>query len=80
MSARDICQAADVAICGGIAAIFAIFRSFSPLVEGVSIDEAYLDVTENYLNTPSATLVAMAIRKRIYDERGLDGVCRGKLQ
>ena len=52
-------------------AIFAIFRSFSPLVEGVSIDEAYLDVTENYLNTPSATLVAMAIRKRIYDERGL---------
>lgn len=53
------------------AAIFEIFRRFTPLVEGVSIDEAYLDVTENSLNTPSATLVAVAIRQAIYKERNL---------
>ncbi len=52
-------------------AILEIFRRYTPTVEQASIDEAYLDVTENYLGNPSATLIAMAIRRAIFEERGL---------
>jgi DNA polymerase-4 len=41
------------------------------LVEPLSLDEAYLDVTENKKGIPSATLIAQEIRKRIFDEVGL---------
>lgn len=44
-----------------------IFFHYSDLVEPLSLDEAYLDVTENKKNCPSATLLAKAILKEIYD-------------
>lgn len=48
-----------------------IFYDYTDLVEPLSLDEAYLDVTKNKKNFPSATLLAEEIRKRIYDEVGL---------
>jgi DNA polymerase-4 len=48
-----------------------IFLEYTDLVEPLSLDEAYLDVTENKKNNPSASLIALEIRKRIYDEVGL---------
>jgi aspartyl-tRNA synthetase len=44
---------------------------YTDLVEPLSLDEAYLDVTENKKGNPSATLIAQEIRKRIFDEVGL---------
>ena len=49
----------------------AIFYEYTDLVEPLSLDEAYLDVTQNKKGNPSATLIAQEIRKRIYDEVGL---------
>ena len=51
--------------------IKAIFYEYTDLVEPLSLDEAYLDVTQNKKGNPSATLIAQEIRKRIYDEIGL---------
>ncbi len=51
--------------------IRAIFREYTDLVEPLSLDEAYLDVTENKKGMPSATLIARDIRQRIYDQTGL---------
>ena len=48
-----------------------IFLDYTDLVEPLSLDEAYLDVTENKKNNPSASLIAQEIRKRIFDEVGL---------
>lgn len=48
-----------------------IFHEFTDLVEPLSLDEAYLDVTENKKGNPSATLIAQEIRKRIFEETGL---------
>ncbi len=48
-----------------------IFFDYTDLVEPLSLDEAYLDVTNNKKQNPSATLLAQEIRKRIYDEVGL---------
>ncbi len=48
-----------------------IFYEFTDLVEPLSLDEAYLDVTQNKKGNPSATLLAQEIRKRIFDETGL---------
>ncbi|HKV42192.1 MAG TPA: DNA polymerase IV [Blastocatellia bacterium] len=45
-----------------------IFRRHTDLIEPVSLDEAYLDVTENKLNLPTATRVARAIREQIRGE------------
>jgi DNA polymerase-4 len=42
-----------------------IFLAFTDLVEPLSLDEAYLDVTENKYRVRSATLIAQEIRKRI---------------
>ena len=41
------------------------------MVEPLSLDEAYLDVTENKKGNPSASLIAEEIRARIYKEVGL---------
>jgi len=48
-----------------------IFLDYTNLVEPLSLDEAYLDVTENKKGNPSATLLAKEIRERIYKEVGL---------
>ena len=48
-----------------------IFYDYTDLVEPLSLDEAYLDVTVNKKGNPSATLIASEIRKRIFDEVGL---------
>lgn len=53
------------------AQIRAIFLSWTHLVQPLSLDEAYLDVTENLHGEPSATRVAEAIRAAIYAETGL---------
>lgn len=45
-----------------------IFYDYTNLVESLSLDEAYLDVTENKKGNPSASLIAQEIRKRIWDE------------
>ncbi len=49
----------------------AIFHDYTDLVEPLSLDEAYLDVTENKKGNPSATLIAEEIRTRIQNEIGL---------
>ncbi len=52
-------------------AVFAIFREATPLVEPLSLDEAYLDVTENAWNEPLATTVARRVKDRIRADTGL---------
>jgi DNA polymerase-4 len=51
--------------------IFAIYREITPLVQAVSIDEAYLDVSEHLGPWGSATAVAREIRRRVREERRL---------
>src|SRR5262249_822832 len=51
--------------------VMAILRDCTPLVEPLSLDEAYLDVTENNWGEPLATEVAKRIKRRILDEVGL---------
>jgi DNA polymerase-4 len=51
--------------------IFRIYRELTPLVQAVSIDEAYLDVTDHLGAWGSATAVAREIRRRVREERGL---------
>ncbi len=51
--------------------VMAILRSVTPLVEPLSLDEAYLDVTENSLKQPLAMEVAKYLKARIRDETGL---------
>lgn len=48
-----------------------IFREYTDLVEPLSLDEAFLDVTVNHKNNPSATLIAKEIRKQIFETTGL---------
>ena len=48
-----------------------IFHDYTDLVEPLSLDEAYLDVTSNHFDYPSATIIAYDIRRRIYEETGL---------
>lgn len=49
-----------------------IFHEYTDLVEPLSLDEAYLDVTDNKKGNPSGTLIAMEIRKKIKDKTGLN--------
>ena len=51
--------------------IRAVFYEYTDLVEPLSLDEAYLDVTENKKGNPSANEIAREIRARIYEETGL---------
>src|SRR5438309_4139709 len=48
-----------------------IFRPYTDLIEPLSLDEAYLDVTENKTGLPTATLVARTIREQIRGELNL---------
>lgn len=52
-------------------AIHDIFQSFTEIIEPLSLDEAYLDVSEAEACGGSATLIAKAIRKQIWKERRL---------
>ncbi len=52
--------------------IRAIFNEYTNLVEPLSLDEAYLDVTDNKKGNPSASLIAKEIRQRIKDELNLN--------
>ena len=51
--------------------IFNIYREVTPLVEPLSLDEAYLDVTENSWNESLATTVAKRLKARIREETRL---------
>ena len=51
--------------------VFELFRAVTPAVEPLSLDEAYLDVTENAWGEPLATTVAKRLKARIRDETGL---------
>src|SRR5438128_9072930 len=52
-------------------AVFAIFREVTPLVEPLSLDEAYLDVTENAWAEPFGMTVARRLKDRIRADTGL---------
>jgi Nucleotidyltransferase/DNA polymerase involved in DNA repair len=51
--------------------IHQIFQTYTKVIEPLSLDEAYLDVTENLQQIPSATEVAMRIREDIFQTTGL---------
>ena len=51
--------------------IHAILKGYTPLVEPLSLDEAYLDVTDHLKGIPTAWETAKTIRAGIYDEIGL---------
>lgn len=64
------------------AQVFAVFREFTPLVEGLSLDEAYLDVTGSRLLKGDAVKIAADIKRRILEDTGLTasvGVAANKL-
>ena len=52
-------------------AIFDIYREYTPLVQTLSLDEAYLDVSEHLGAFGSATAIAEDIRRRVRKERRL---------
>jgi DNA polymerase IV len=51
--------------------IFAIYRGVTPLVEPLSLDEAYLDVTENAWNEPLGMAVARRLKTEVFEATGL---------
>jgi len=64
------------------AEIFTIFREFTPLIEGLSLDEAFLDVTASLSLFGSAADIARAIKNRVHDVTALTasvGVAENKL-
>ena len=70
----DVCRAVSQQIR-------TIFADYTSLIEPVSLDEAYLDVTENRRGISTATATAAEMRARILDETGLTasaGICPTK--
>ena len=62
--------------------IFGVFGHFTPLVEGLSLDEAFLDVTASVTLFGTPVDIATAIKKKIHDETSLTasvGVAVNKL-
>ncbi|MFY9316738.1 MAG: DNA polymerase IV, partial [Burkholderiales bacterium] len=53
------------------ARVMAILRGCTPLVEPLSLDEAYLDVTENSWGEPLASVIAGKLKDRIREDTGL---------
>jgi DNA polymerase-4 len=51
--------------------IRSVFYEYTDLVEPLSLDEAYLDVTQNKVGMPSATVIASWIRQKIKEKTGL---------
>jgi DNA polymerase-4 len=52
-------------------AIFAIYRDYTPIIQTLSLDEAFLDVSEHLGEHGSATAIAIDIRRRVREERRL---------
>jgi DNA polymerase-4 len=50
--------------------VFDIFHEYTDIVQGLSLDEGYLDVTDCKLFNNSATLIAQDIRKKIFERTG----------
>jgi DNA polymerase IV len=64
------------------AQVFGVFREITPLVQGLSLDEAFLDVTASQEALGSATAIARLIKQRIRERTGLTasvGVAPNKL-
>ena len=62
--------------------IFDIYRDYTPLIQPLSLDEAFLDVSEHLGDFSSATAVAEDVRRRVREERRLTvsvGVAPNKL-
>jgi DNA polymerase-4 len=53
------------------AAVFEIFRSITPLVEGISLDEAFLDVTGAHRLLGDGPAIAAELRARVWDDQQL---------
>ncbi len=75
------CGAAHVGLRGGESALFAVFDDPSPLVEGLSIDEAFLDVRgmERIAGTPVE--IATRLRREVRERVGIPvtvGIARTK--
>src|SRR5262245_56590780 len=51
--------------------VFAVFHEFTPVVEGLSLDEAFLDITASLKLKGSAENIAVAIKRRIVETTGL---------
>ena len=62
--------------------VFDVFRSFSPMVEGLSLDEAFIDVTDSLRLFGSGERIAVAIKDQVFETTGLRasvGVADNKL-
>jgi DNA polymerase-4 len=62
--------------------VFEIFHEYTPLVQGLSLDEAFLDVTESQAALGNAEAIAVAIKKKIVARTGVTasvGVAPNKL-
>ena len=62
--------------------VFSIFREFTPMVEGLSLDEAFLDVTKSLQLFGNEVVIAREIKKRVKERTGLTasvGVAPNKL-
>ena len=75
--ARRLCPAATVIAPDSTrftavsAAVMEIFRTVTPLVEVVSLDEAFLDVSGSARRIGPPSLVAEHLRARVFDEQGI---------
>ena len=62
--------------------VFEVFHEFTPIVQGLSLDEAFLDVTQSQAALGPAAAIAAAIKRRIVERTGLTasvGVAPNKL-
>jgi DNA polymerase-4 len=62
--------------------VFGVFDEFTPLVEGLSLDEAYLDISEACNGLEAAKAVAHSIKRKIHERTALTasvGVAHNKL-
>jgi DNA polymerase-4 len=91
MPTRQAMQLCPHAICvrprferykAASAIVFGVFHEFTPIVEGLSLDEAFLDVTASHAAFGPATTIATEIKARIHSRTGLTasvGVAPNKL-